>query len=94
MSKFKGFDKITRELSDAQKVLEDLDGQIGTVNFNPDDPESIEAAISSMEQIIDERVGRYASNNIIGPMADEMKTSYRQAILDRAAEARVNGEDD
>jgi hypothetical protein len=94
MSKLKGFDKITRELNDAQKVLGDLDGQIGTVNFNPDDPESIEAAISSMEQIIDERVGRYANNSIIGPMADEMKTSYRQAILDRAAEARVNGKDD
>jgi hypothetical protein len=75
MIKIKGFDKLTREINDAKKALEGLDGNLGEVRFDPDDPESLEAAIQSMEQMIDERVGRYAGNGIIGPMAEEMKVS-------------------
>lgn len=94
MFKITGLDKLTRELDEAQKAMAELDGEFGAVNFNPHDPESIEAAIQSVEQMIDDRLGRYARNSIIGPMGEEMKVSYRQAILDKAAEARLEGESD
>lgn len=92
MIKITGFEKLGRELEDAQKALAELDGDLGSVNFSPDDPESIEAAIQSMEQIIDEKVGRYAGNSIIGPLAEETKAHFRQAILDKAAAARMEGD--
>lgn len=57
MIKISGFEELGRELEDAQKALAELEGDLGSVNFIPDDPESIEAAIQSMEQIVDEKVG-------------------------------------
>jgi hypothetical protein len=90
--KMSGLNKLSRELTEAQKALDGLDGLNGIVNFNADDPASIELAVSSMEQIIDQRVGRYATNRLIGPMAEKMKASYRRAILDQAAEARIKGD--
>lgn len=94
MFEISGLDELGRQLTDAQKALEVLDGELGTVSFDPGDPASIEAAIQSVEAVIDERIGCYASNPIIAPLADEMKKKYREAIIDRAAEARLKGSDD
>lgn len=94
MFKMTGLDKLSRELEDAQKALEGLDGELGSVSFDPHDPESIETAIQLMEQMIDERLGRFSGNSIVGPMAEEMKATYRQGILDKAAEARLGGDAD
>ena len=91
MFKISGLDKLQRELAEAQKAFEAIDGEIGTVQFDADDPASIDAAISFMEEMIDERVGALSRNNIVGPMADEMKQKYREANLDRAAEVRLQG---
>lgn len=94
MFKISGLDDLSRQLTDGQKALEALDGELGTVSFDPDDPASIEVAIQSVEAIINERLGPYADNPIIAPLAEEMKEKYREAIIDRAAEARLNGSDD
>lgn len=84
-----GLDGLSRQLSDAQRALEALDGELGAVNFDTNDPASIEAAIQSVESMIDERLVQYASNPIIAPLAASMKEKYREAIVDRAAEARL-----
>jgi hypothetical protein len=85
MIKITGFDKLQGQLRDAQKALEGLDGEMGTVSFNPRGPASIEAAVQEMERLVDERVGAYPGNPFIGPLAEEMKTVFRQGILDKAA---------
>ncbi len=59
MVKITGLDKLTRTLDDAQKAIAAIDGELGAVNFNPNDPGSIEAAIAQMEAMIDERLGDY-----------------------------------
>lgn len=89
MAKFTGLDKLSRTLGDAQKAFAAIDGEIGAVNFNPSDPGSIEAAIAQMEAMIDERLGDYASNQLVAPLMEQMKEKYREAILERAAEARM-----
>lgn len=94
MFQISGLDELSKQLTDAQKALEALDGELGTVSFNPEDPASIEAAIQSVETIIDERLGAYAINPIVAPLVEEMKGKYREAIIDRAAEARLKGSDD
>lgn len=88
-----GLNKLQRQLEDAQKILNSLDGELCTVSFNPNDPESIEAAIQQIWTVIDERVGTHTSNPIIGPLAEEMKERYREEILERAATARLEEED-
>lgn len=92
MIKIDGLDDLTRELEEAQRALASVEGELGSVNFNPNEPESIEAAIQKVEAMIDERLGAYASNPIVGPLADQMKRSYRDGIIDHAAEARLKND--
>ena len=92
MLKITGLESIQKELTEVQTALESLDGELGSVKFDPDDPGSIEAAISSMERMIDDRIGQYTSNSIIGPLAEKMKENYRGAIVERAAEERLKGD--
>lgn len=78
MFKITGLDKLHRELEEAQRALSELDGELGTVNFNPHDPASIEAAIQSVYRMVDERAGQYASNPIVEPLIEQMKETYRE----------------
>ncbi|KZY42700.1 MULTISPECIES: hypothetical protein [Pseudoalteromonas] len=89
MLKITGLDKLQKDLKNAEKALNELDGQLGVVNFDPHDPASIEAAIQSVNQIIDNRIEPYASSPIVGSLAEQMKESYRESILQKAAEARL-----
>lgn len=91
MIKIDGLDKLQRELSTAQAALQSLDGELGTVNFNPEDPASIESAIAAMEAMIDGKLVGYQGNAFIAGLANDMKAQYREAILEEAAAARQKG---
>src|SRR5690606_39131250 len=90
--KIKGFDKLQKQLEDAQRALSELDGELGVVKFSRYDPSSIESAINQISQTIDLRVTEYASNSIVGPLVIQMKEKYREQILQKAAEARLQSE--
>lgn len=90
MFKIDGLDKLSRDLEQAQKAIAAMEGELGTVSFNPEDPASIEAAIQEVARLIDERLGSYVSNPIIGPMAESLKEKYREGILEKAAAAWSN----
>jgi hypothetical protein len=87
-----GFDKLTKQLSQAADALSRIDGEIGTVSFDPKDPLSIEQAIKNVEIMIDAQLGDCGTNPIIRQIIDGMKEQYRTGILERAATARI--EDD
>nr|WP_320115654.1 hypothetical protein [uncultured Desulfuromonas sp.] len=89
MLKITGLDKLQKELKEAEKALNELEGELGVVNFSPHDPASIEAAIQSVNRMIDSRVEPHADNPIVGSLADQMKENYRENILQKAAEARL-----
>lgn len=91
MLKMTGFDNLQKTLQKAQEALATLGVELGTVQFNPTDPASIDAAIQSVEVMVDERLGAYLDNPIINPLAEQMKEKYRDAILERAATARLEG---
>lgn len=91
MIKIDGLDKLNQQLNEAQEALNSLDGELGTVTFDPEDPASIELAIQNVNILVDGKLVQYASNPIIGPMAEEMKERYRDAIIERAAAERLKG---
>ena len=66
MLKISGLDQIQRELKEAERALSELDGELGSVSFDPNDPASIESAIHSVNRIIDERAGEFSGNSIVG----------------------------
>lgn len=90
----KGLNELSRKMKELEKAIAALDGEIGSVNFDPNDPQSIEVAIQKMEQAVDERVGDYSRNEMIEGIVSEVKERYRQAILERASEARNEQEDE
>jgi hypothetical protein len=75
-----GFDKLHRELSDAQRALKNISGDIGTVNFDPEDPTSVNAAIRQANSIIDRKVGRYRNNPLVKDMIAGVKAQVAQQI--------------
>lgn len=91
MFKIEGLDKLQRDLKKAQDALAELDDVLGTVSFDPDDAASIDLAISSMEKLIDEKIAGYEDSEIVMSLAEEMKVQYRAAILEKAAESRIEG---
>jgi tetrahydromethanopterin S-methyltransferase subunit A len=89
-----GLGGLTKHLEEAQRALAGLDRQVGTVNFDPNDPGSIEGAIQQVELMIDARVGAYARNPIISPLIEQTKEQYREGIIQKAAAARLENDHD
>lgn len=89
MFKITGLDDLSKTLEDAKKALEAIDGDLCTVNFDPEDPSSIQAAIQKVDDLIDERLGPYGSNPIVAPLAESAKEHFRESILEKAAAARL-----
>lgn len=92
MFKLEGLDELQQNIEQMQRVAEELDGDLGTIPFNPEDPESIAHAIIEMERLVDERFSG-SGGAMLESIADEMKEAYRAAILEKAAEARIEGEE-
>ncbi|MNS06315.1 hypothetical protein D3C72_377370 [compost metagenome] len=90
--KITGLDKLSRKLNELSKFAKDIDGHLGEVKFNPNDPSDIERAIAEMEALVDERASNYSRNDAIQNIADQMKETYRRAILDKAAAKRLEAE--
>ena len=87
MLKVTGFDNLQRQLEDAQRAFKALDGQLATVRFDADNPQSIESAIRTMESAIDDKVAPYRNNPFVAPLIPKMKAKYREALLERAKTA-------
>ena len=93
MIKISGLDALAKQLDDAQQAMGELEGEL-SVSFDPNDPASIEAAIQDVEGIIDAKILPWASNALVGQMVAGVKGQYRQAILDRAAAARLEASEE
>ena len=89
-----GLNGLVRSLDGLQQALEDLDGDIANVSFDPHDPDNIERAIQQLTQAVDEKVAGYADNEIVRSIADELKEAGRNTIIERASAARLADEED
>ncbi len=81
------FGDFERQLREAQLTVELLNRHVGQVKFNPNKPADIERAIIEMEGMVDERLGKHRSNEIIDRFIAETKKAYREQILKLAATA-------
>ena len=83
--KMNGLDEMTNHLKELQSFMSEIDGDIGTINFNAKDQDSVNQAIANMEKMIDEKAKNYQHNQSIMELVEEMKGNYKQQILDKAA---------
>ncbi|MEG8030647.1 hypothetical protein QP179_03140 [Sphingomonas aurantiaca] len=91
MIKITGLDGLTKKMSELEKAMAELDGDIASLNFDPHDPASIEQAIHQLNAAVDERVAAYAHNDLVAEIAEGVKEQGRETILERAAAARLEG---
>ena len=80
----KGLKELQRTLENAQRALAAIDGEIGEVRFNPNNPESIDNAIHEIETMIDSKVAPYGNNEIVAKFVKAAKERYRAKILELA----------
>lgn len=90
--KVSGLDKLLKELDQAQKAISRLDGTITTVEFDPNQPASIHAAISKMEGQVDACVAAYSRNGMVKEMVEGAKASFANQIRERAARAKTSAQ--
>jgi hypothetical protein len=65
-----------------------VDGQIGSVPFDPSDERSVQAAVASMESMIDAKLSSFRSNAIVESLIPQIKVKYKAAILEGAKRER------
>ncbi len=92
--KIKGLDQLSKQMKQLENFMKEIDGSLGEVSFDPFDAESIEQAIVKMENLIDQKSESYLSNSMIVEIVGNLKENYRQSIVDKASEARVNADED
>jgi len=51
-----GLDQLTKQLEQAQQAIDELDGELATVSFDPSDPASIDAAIQQANASVEAKV--------------------------------------
>lgn len=92
MFKIKGLDKLTKKTDQLSKFVANIDGELANVSFDPKDPVSIEAAIQTAYEAIDEKAQVSSQNDWIESLVDQLKEHTREQILKRAAAARLEGD--
>lgn len=86
--KISGLDHLQKQLEQAQRALKRLDGEIGTLHFDPSEPAAVQGAIGEMEAMIDREIAPYRSNKLVKSIADAMKKKYSDMIEEKAARHR------
>ncbi len=79
-----GLGELQRDLENAKRALQSLDGDLARVNVDPDDPASIDAAIREVEAIIDEKVRPYRGSQVVDEITANLKERAREYIRRRA----------
>jgi len=92
--KITGLEQLSKSLKELERAVADLDGNIGNIQFDPHDPESIELAVQSAHRAIDEKLAPYARNEMVAGLANDLKENVRATILERAAAARLEDGDE
>ncbi len=83
-----GFDKLQKELKDAQRAMADLNGTVARLRYDASDPVSVAAAIREMERAVDAKVAPYRNNALVAPLISKSKQAFREAIQKQAATAK------
>ncbi len=92
MFKTKGLEALSKNLEALSKALESL--KTMTVQFDANDPVSIDAAVKDMEAQVDEQVAPWAGTPFVDQIVADTKEQLASMIFDRAATLRLEREAD
>lgn len=91
--KITGFDAIMKKTDQMADFAKEIDGDLASVEFDPSDPASIEAALQEINDAVDEKTKSYERNDWIQSLAEQLKEQARNSVLEKAAAARIGNKD-
>jgi hypothetical protein len=78
-------DKLISDLcAEVAAALDELDALVITVDFNSEDPDSVEAAIRTVEATIDTTVAPYRGHPLIESTVAKLKAECRKGLYEHA----------
>ena len=83
-------ESMTRTLEEAAEGLKALEEEVITTCFDPEDPESAQAAIQYVEDSIDARIAQFDGNALVQEAANQIKAECRANILEQVENADVS----
>jgi hypothetical protein len=83
--KLDGMSEVTRNMEQLKRAL---DAAFTGLGFDPEKPEEVERAIREIEMKVDIKFAPYISSPGVREIAKQMKDEYRNAILQKADDAR------
>lgn len=89
--KITGLEKITKTLKQAELAARELDGDLATLSYDPENATSVELAISEARLIVDNRLGSWYGNKIVDRMAEIAKAGFEQQVLAKVEEHQLTG---
>lgn len=90
--KVTGFEAIKKKTNQLAKFIEEIDGELASVSFDPANSETIEATLQQINDTIDETSKSYERNDWIQNLAARLKGHARSNLLEKAALARMDNQ--
>lgn len=81
-------DVVRAQMREAEPVLKQLDLELEAISFDPSVPSSVDAATERVAAIIDTLLVGFKANPILGPLADQLKSQYLDAIQHQVVAAQ------
>lgn len=85
----KGLDDLPKKLTNLQKALHSIEGEIATVSLTPNDQASVDRVILEMERTVDRKVAPFRGDSTIDAIVSKAKVAFKQALLRRVKEERA-----
>jgi hypothetical protein len=84
----KGFEHLTSRLKELSDALNQLNGKLCEVRFDPSRPDQVQTAIRTMERAVNERLSEFPDNPLVQQLAAGIKQRFKQEMLNLASEAQ------
>jgi hypothetical protein len=82
-----GFDALDRHLEQLGKAVELLQGDIAQIQFDPNDPASVERAVSEMRASVDAKAGEPGRSPLAKEIIEAVKDHFEARIRQLDSEA-------
>lgn len=87
----KSLDEIIRKTAQVSEFARNASDYLSNVEFEPDETESIEAALRDVHLYIEKSLALYPDNSWVNDIAEQIRREMHTSLLERAIETRIGG---
>lgn len=77
--------RLSRQLREADRILQQLDAEIEGIEFDPRTPGGLELAALETSAVIDRLLANFRGHPVLAPLTTKLKSQYLERLQDRHA---------